>query len=390
MTLFDDFTRTDPSPARDGESSFEFMNRVRQPFWERIRDELDTWFADYPVDDADDLRARFRSSAPDQHFAAWWELYLHRFFRRLGFDVDLHPALPGITTKPDFRVTAGDTSILVEAATTFSGIVDEDRNGAREAWITSAINSTSDPNFFVGIDFEQVGLERPRVREITKPLLAFLDGLDPDQVSTLDHDDLPELRLTPRDWDIRITPIPIKPEARGDPSHRLLGMGAPIAGMVNDVEMLGRTLDRKRKRYGTPDEPFVIAVLVMSSFADDDDILKALLGRTVVQFSVGDFEMARLARVPDGLWTSKTGPTNRHVSAVITGTALQPWNLATSAPTTWLNPWAARPLDVPMMTRLADITTAGAVTFRDPSRPPHEVFGLPADWPGPEAPFADE
>lgn len=389
MTLFDDFERSDASPARDGESSFDFMNRVRQPFWERIRDELERWYAHCPRPDSDDVRARFRSPAPDQHFAAWWELYLFRFFRCSGFDVELHPALPNVTTRPDFRVSAGKASFLVEAATTFSGIVDEDRHGAREAWITGAINSVSHANFFVGIDFEQVGLERPRVHEITQPLLSFLDGLDPDEVATLDFADLPELPLTPRDWDIRITPIPIKPEARGDPSHRLLGMGAPIAGMVNDVEMIGRTLDRKRKRYGIPEEPFVIAILVMSSFPADDDILKALLGRTVVQLSV-DFESARLVREPNGVWTSEGGPRNRHVSAVMTGVSLQPWNLATTGPTIWLNPWASRPLDVPMPTRVADITTAGAVTFRDTTRPPHEVFGLPLEWPGPDGPFADE
>jgi hypothetical protein len=31
------------------------MNRVDQPFWSRVRDQLEEWFGDYPVDAAADL-----------------------------------------------------------------------------------------------------------------------------------------------------------------------------------------------------------------------------------------------------------------------------------------------------------------------------------------------
>src|SRR3954447_23347680 len=102
MRLFDDFERANPLPAEEGEDSFSFMNRVAQPFWQRIRDELDQWFAAYPPDDATDLRSRFRDASPAQHFAAWWELYLHELFLRLGFAVDVHPELEGVSGRPDF------------------------------------------------------------------------------------------------------------------------------------------------------------------------------------------------------------------------------------------------------------------------------------------------
>jgi hypothetical protein len=43
--LFDAGARIDPSPAEHGEDSFSFMNRVDQPFWERIRAKLERWSA---------------------------------------------------------------------------------------------------------------------------------------------------------------------------------------------------------------------------------------------------------------------------------------------------------------------------------------------------------
>jgi hypothetical protein len=133
---------------------------------------LEHWFAEYPADEATDLRSRFRDKDPAQHFAAWWELYLHRLFNQLQFRVEVHPELEGVSSRPDFRIAGPDGSFLVEAATTFSGIVDEDRDSTREDWIMAAIEEVKAPDFFVGIKFEKVGMERPlrgRLRHALKP-----------------------------------------------------------------------------------------------------------------------------------------------------------------------------------------------------------------------------
>lgn len=391
MQLFEEFDRTDPSPAEAGEDSFSFMNRVDQPFWQRIREELNRWFSNYPPEGADDLHSRFQERAADQHYAAWWELYLHKLFRQLGFEVQLHPELKDTTSRPDFRVCRGEESFLLEAATTFSGIVpSEERHGQRENWIKAAINRAKNPNFFVALDFQRVGLERPADREIIAPLEEWLRGLNPDDVSAQGLTDAPELRLQPRDWDFVLTAIPIKPEARGKPDHRLLGMESGFAGYVNDVDKLSRTLERKRRQAGQPEEPFVIAVLLMSGFMDDEDIEQALLGRVAYQFSPDDFQQGRWIRQRNGFWMRGNEPRSTRVSAVITGTNLMPWTLASVWPRLWPNPWAQRPLevDLPFPKGIAD--QQGVVAYVDVDEAPHESFGLPADWPGPEAPFEDQ
>jgi hypothetical protein len=77
------------------------------------------------------------------------------------------------------------------------------------------------------------------------------------------------------------------------------------------------------------------------------------------------------------------------VSAVITSTTLMPWtwNVATTWPRLWPNPWAARPLSVDLPFPTATFDENGAVTYQDRQDGPAEVFNLPSDWPGPEDRF---
>jgi hypothetical protein len=48
MTLFDEFDRTDNSPAKFRESTYDYLNRADRPEVARIRDVLEDWFHDYP------------------------------------------------------------------------------------------------------------------------------------------------------------------------------------------------------------------------------------------------------------------------------------------------------------------------------------------------------
>ena len=52
--LFDELERSDSRQARFSEDTFSFVNRVRGPYWERIRSELNAWYDAFP-DETHDL-----------------------------------------------------------------------------------------------------------------------------------------------------------------------------------------------------------------------------------------------------------------------------------------------------------------------------------------------
>lgn len=211
-TLFDDFLRTDPTPARHQEASFAFLNRIATPWWSEVRDRLELWFGAYCRDasreKAADLRARSRESDSRQHLGAWWELYLYWLLRSVYPEkqIEVEPEREG-ARRPDFCVAPHEgarcADLWVEAVTTSSGIVEEGRHGAREAYVQDTINELQSADFRLWITFRAVGETLPRKREITEPLRVWLASLDRDDVvSSWQQGVRRGVVLKPRGWEI--------------------------------------------------------------------------------------------------------------------------------------------------------------------------------------------
>jgi hypothetical protein len=378
VNLFDDFERTDTSFQKETEGNFAFLNRAADPVWFSVRDELERWFAAYPHKDASDLRGRFRSSRHDQHWAAWWELYLHRVFDALGFDIDVHPTVARTTGRPDFALQRQDT-IYVEAMTVFSGIVDEARSPDREAWLIDALNEVRTTDFFGFPTFERVGMERPSKAQVVRPVEKWLATLDADEVERvkLAGGGLPAQSFSIRDWRVHIVAFPRRGRGRhAKPVRRFIGIGPISAGFVDDRYRIGRALDAKKKAGQTRvDGPLLLAVLGMSPVLDQEDVGQALFGSEAF-----DLTTNRLVRQPDGLWLTRRG-VSVGISGVLVGSAIQPWSVAQKWPRLWLNPWAEKPLREPFPFPSARVEE-DEITFQDEKQPPHEALGLPLNWPG--------
>lgn len=382
--LFDELERTDASPALRSEDSFTFLNRAAGVVWARIRATLDGWYAAYP--DADgDLRERFRSRRPDQHFAAWWELYLHALLTSLGFTLTVHPVVPDTDGHPDFLAERGDTSFYVEAVTVSSGIVAPNRRGALEAAVLDVLDTVDASQFMVGVNFERVGRSTPKTAAIKQPVEAWIATLDPDEILALEGGFSPEREHFEFDgWEISLRPIARTPEYRGCPDNRLVGLGPVTTGYTNDVPRLRSAITRKKKQFGTPNKALVVAALATGP-VDPTAIESALFGSEAVQLNL-ETGQTRIVRQPDGVWVGKRGPSAKRVSAVLMGVEILPGTCATTLPRLWhhFDPTYTLDADLPFASatvvddqlQVTDATsTAGA------------ILGLPDDWPGPEPRF---
>lgn len=378
VTLFDDVERTDSSPRRSEEDSFSFLNRVDTPFWNEVRRVLEEWFGRYPAEAAAGLREAFRSKLPGQHWGAWWELYLHELFNRMGYEVTVHPTLPDSAKTPDFELRRDGSRVYVEATAVFSGLVSD----AMPAWLPDVIDTIDNGDFFLRlVDVGSRGDERPKRREIAGPLQAWLAGLDPDDALRQHAADgsLPRRSIDARGWEVTFEAWPVRAPARARPGRRVFAGGPVLSGFVDDIGQLQAKLKTKAGRYGRPEAPFVTAVLCMSPFMERLDVEQALFGREA--FELGEDLTTTLVRQRDGFWVRGDGPQNQRVSAVLTAVNLLPWNVTRVSPDLWLNPWANHPLDQAWPFPEAAVTDDGRIVYREEAQVLGH-FGLPADWPG--------
>lgn len=390
MPLFDQIDRNDPSPGKELEDNFSFLNRVDGAFWTEVRRELEGWFARYPQRGAEDLRNAFRSKLPGQHFAAWWELYLHELFSRLDYDIEIHPGLEDSSHRPDFLLSRNGSSLYVEAAVLFSGLSRGNRRGA-PPWMVDAINHITTPNFFLRlVEVKGRGEHQLRRRELVAPLEQWLGGLDPDEVSVIHEQGkaLPKESISCRGWEILFEAWPVKREARGKP-RRALGIGPIQAGYADDIGQLASTLKKKAGKYGHPQIPMVMAVQCLSAFMEQIDIEQALFGHEVVQVSAEDTQEARLFRKRDGFWAGAGGPRNQRVSGVLISVGLHSANIGRVAPALWINPWANHALDEKWPFSEFTASEQGQILHREKTTKMSDIFELPHDWPG-DKPFPRE
>jgi hypothetical protein len=388
--LFDDFERSDASPQSENEDDFASLNRIATPFFTEVRRVLEEWFARYPEEHASKLRQDFRSRLPGQHWAAWWELYLHELFTRLGYELAIHPRLPDSARTPDFEMRRGASRLYLEATVVFSGIVREDDDPQAPPWMIDAVNDVQSSNFFVGlVEVESAGSDRLKNRDIAAPLQEWLDELDPDDVEREYEGGggFPQRTISCRGWEVVFEAYPLKREKRGEPIERVLGVGPVEAGSVNDIEQLGSKLKAKAGRYGRPQVPLVTAVLCMSTFMKRFDIEQALFGREAVFVPSNPSAEAALVRRGNGFWIHGESPQNRRVSAVLTAVGLHPSRAPGVTPVLWLNPWADHPLTEDWPFPEATEATAiddRQIVYREAAPDIHALLDLPPDWPGGE------
>lgn len=384
LQVFDEFRRLDPEPAHAEEDSFAFLNRAATPYWARVREFIEEAFAEYPAAHAADLRARFRDRRWSAHAGAWWELYLFRLFRMLDFEVEVHPRLQGVSSRPDFRVTASAGSFLVEARHVAAGIRSCRRRVGRDDWITGPLEELTHPRFVVVVRILARDPQKPRRKAVTAGVLDWLDSLDPDEP---DASIYRPFRSRAGGWSFELRAVPMQSKRGDGRRRRLVGVYPGHGGIDNTASALRAALKEKAAKYGRPECPLVLAPLLTTGHLDLENVIGALFGSEAMTFSADATESARVIRRADGFWTHPDGYRGTRVSAVLIGDALMPWTAARELPRLWIHPAGARSLPIELPLPTARIDGDGNLRLRDATKSAAEVLALDRAWPGPGKPF---
>lgn len=375
----------------------------RRPEWDNVRREAERWYAEFD-DPSRDLLRRFRRKKEDeQHLPAWWELYVHQLFVRLGYEVAVHPQLPRREERPDFLVTRGTESLYVEATTVFNG--DYNMNPHGQAWVQDFIDSAQNPpDFMVDIEFPRVAPPTgwPRRREIVDPLEQWLARLDwAEARADWESNGIGYMSSPPRwrwnhecgDWTIAYLATPVQAESRRK-GRRLIAIPATsAANFSHDIQRIRTKLNEKGgNKYSSLDGPLekkpVVVAMQLWNQVDEDDLVNVLFGSAHVEWFMDNTtgsvvpESIRSVRVPDGYWRPDFDPRGTRISGgVLFGNTLSSYRVASKLPELWLNPWASvlLPNLDPFRTRYVD--DENRLATREATDTAPTVFNLPRQWP---------
>jgi hypothetical protein len=378
--LFDNIGRTYLGIKSYADSRFEYLNLSARPSVRRIRSLLEDWYSDYPLDYRNELKIRFCSKNDLDHISAFFELFLHALFLNLGFEIEVHPDIPGQTTHPDFLVLKEKEPLFFLEATRAASPKEETADEKRKNVVYDTINKMDSPNFFLEVKVNSSSEKSPPGKKWRSQLKKWLSGLNPDEIGKILNlkglDGLKGKRLEDVGWSVTFKPIPKSPLTRGKPGVRPLGIIWLNFRELKEHEWVKNSIRKKAGKYGNLNLPYIIAVNLISIFSQDSIIENALFGR---EGSYGNNEMTRDF---DGAFCQPSGPQYTRVSAAMVFGYLHCGGIAKSKPVIWHNPWASNPLDQELLPFSQEILILSKDMFqKKEGRNIADIFGLPANWP---------
>lgn len=368
---FEAKTRTDTSPSKN-ESTYEFLDRVSGPVWDRLRSLINQWMADFPDPiTKKQLLGNIQSGDNTGFIGALWELTLYNALVGDGYEVTPEPIM-GDNSQPDFLVEGHGKRFYLEAT-----VVGDDESmkadERRLAPVRSAINDrVTSTEYFVNLGVVSIGRNAPPIRVLRAELDMWL------------HDNSrPTHTWTHGEWQLRFEKIR---KSQHRDTHRLIGMESPqVAWSVDDTNPLVKALTNKADRYKNKlDAPLLIALGINRFTVDDIDVQDAVCGY------VGDLVRENpSATKATGFWKHPSLNNNHsHVASVLTCQTPSVWSIPKQKWLLWRNPNAdSSGIPQPSAAHEVLVTADGKFSQTPAAKRLWQVLDLPEDWPGPEPAF---
>lgn len=344
MKLFDVYERIGTDYKDDNESDYAYMNRTARPKFTAARSLLEQWFAAYPAAHQATLAANFTADTYGPHIGAFFELYCFALFRSQHLDIQIEQVVDQKKGNPiDFVIKPARGHPFCVEATVVADAELTMKSRRALAALKKRLNRISS-NRQIRLHIVAVSKQPLPYDEIVTAVEQWLTSAASSQSS---------LEWRGREWRLRFKVVP---GVRANDLVRHELSGGWVRARSERQSRLQLALESKAKQHGGVAMPYVIAVDILGDDAMAgmaDSIADDLFGREVllVDRDTGNVvdircspELPRRSDRENGLWLGRSGPRNRHVSAILLVNEVVPWSVMKQTPVLWHNPWATYPL----------------------------------------------
>lgn len=379
--VFSEYERNDIKYAQYSEPMFSFLDRSALPIADRVRNLIEDWYFHYPLDAQRELLPRLQSKDDEEFVSGFFELYLYELLIRMGYTVEIHPKKADEDKKPDFLVRGFEEEFYLEAAITNEETLNEVRGRTLLNIALDKVNEIESPDFFAHIVIEGNATSPIASKSLKNQILEWFKTLDHGQLVPVYHsgglEAMPNKVFEFEGVSLKVVPIP-KNLHKGK-IERIIGSQMYGVRMANTKEAIRKAIKRKTSRYGVLEKPYIVAVNVLPTGCDREDVMDALFGSEQYTFNIDALdEPPRPSRAKDGAWAKNKGT---RVSGVLIVCRISPWNVANQSLTLYLNPWAKYPYKAALLKLpYAEPRDDGKMHWIDGIHP-RAIFGLQDRWP---------
>lgn len=325
MLLFEEKSRNYEKPMKASEDYYRYLDKISLEWGNQVRDILNIWFSHLPVEEQTEMKRRFQK---DDFQAAFFELFLHELFLKLGYKITIHPDIDGQEKHPDFLLEKDDFKFYLEAKLCHFKSKEEAKRDGRKYKLYDELDKLSSEKYFLSVEeIKFFDNNEPSVRKIKSFLKKELNRLEKLDINTENWNDPvyeDEFMINYEDDRIKISFKPIQ---------KIVPRKTKIL-IIRDAEIkishfyksFLNSVKSKVVRYGDLKTPYIIAVNIFEPLVTTDDIIDALLGKRVLGYNFLKEKLV-ISRKNNGLMYSKEGEQNKRVSGILTFCSILDTNL---------------------------------------------------------------
>ncbi len=297
------------------------------------RSRLNNWLRYWNFEETDILK-RLSSPIDNQRQGAVAEIYANALFQYLGWTVKRSDSSAKSNKFPDFKISKGGQSFYLEV----THIESETNNPEIKNWesILQVINEIENDDFFIYLNCDQWNNQTPSLNQIKIYAINYLKKfqyeLVPDEI-TFPNPFSEKFEISGWSFEIGL----LKKKNRGKSQVLVALSQKPQNIYITDKEDLKTKIERKRKRYGNLNFPYILMIVEDTFMGRSDSFHRegALYGSLAVRIKPnGSSETVRL---DDGVWNREKP--DEYLSAVLLLSRLDPEQPHFDSPQLWVNPF---------------------------------------------------